>query len=115
MLSHCSIIFETYFGERKAKRGLMGILFGGMAKKRVLGSDKPFAKGLPTTKEWKVTEEHNFQNERTRLKNLVHRFSVLGAAVSPTPKHPFFGKLTPDEWATLAYKHLDHHLRQFNA
>jgi hypothetical protein len=23
------------------------------------------------------------------------------------------GHMTPDEWAILAYKHLDHHLRQF--
>jgi hypothetical protein len=23
------------------------------------------------------------------------------------------GKMTPEEWAILMYKHLDHHLRQF--
>ncbi|MBP9797478.1 MAG: DUF1569 domain-containing protein, partial [Chitinophagales bacterium] len=28
-------------------------------------------------------------------------------------KHPFFGKLSPEEWDTLTVKHLDHHLRQF--
>ncbi|MEP6513238.1 MAG: DUF1569 domain-containing protein [Parafilimonas sp.] len=27
--------------------------------------------------------------------------------------HPFFGKLKAEEWRTLTYKHLDHHLRQF--
>jgi hypothetical protein len=28
-------------------------------------------------------------------------------------EHPFFGALTPDEWSTGKYKHLDHHLGQF--
>jgi hypothetical protein len=113
MLAHCSVTFENYFGERKAKRVLAGILFGRLAKKRALGSDKPFGRNLPTAKEYKMSEECDFQNEKTRLTNLVHRFSVLGAAVDPSPVHPFFGKLTANEWATLAYKHLDHHLRQF--
>jgi hypothetical protein len=27
--------------------------------------------------------------------------------------HPYFGRLTHGEWGRLAWKHLDHHLRQF--
>ena len=27
--------------------------------------------------------------------------------------HPFFGKMSAKEWAILAHKHIDHHLRQF--
>lgn len=27
----------------------------------------------------------------------------------------FFGKLSPDEWGILRWKHLDHHLQQFGA
>jgi hypothetical protein len=27
--------------------------------------------------------------------------------------HPFFGKMSAKEWATIAHKHMDHHLRQF--
>jgi hypothetical protein len=29
--------------------------------------------------------------------------------------HPFFGKMSSQEWAMFAYKHLDHHLTQFGA
>jgi hypothetical protein len=113
MLAHCCITFESYFGEKKVKRVLLGYLFGSIAKKKALGTDKPFSKGLPTAKEYKISQECNFEQEKTRLKNLVHRFSVLGPQVDPCPKHPFFGTLTAHEWARLAYKHLDHHLRQF--
>jgi hypothetical protein len=27
--------------------------------------------------------------------------------------HPFFGKMSASQWAVMAYKHVDHHLRQF--
>ena len=27
--------------------------------------------------------------------------------------HPFFGKMSAKEWAVIAHKHIDHHLRQF--
>ena len=28
-------------------------------------------------------------------------------------RHPAFGPLNPREWGRIAWKHLDHHLRQF--
>jgi len=41
---------------------------------------------------------------------------VLIQRLATTPSaavHPFFGPLSHEEWARLAWKHLDHHLRQF--
>jgi len=29
--------------------------------------------------------------------------------------HPFFGKMSAKQWAVMAHKHIDHHLRQFGA
>jgi len=29
--------------------------------------------------------------------------------------HPFFGELSRKEWGRLIYKHLDHHLKQFDS
>jgi Protein of unknown function (DUF1569) len=43
------------------------------------------------------------------------RFAKGGAEGCTKHPHNFFGKLTPLEWATGMYKHLDHHLRQFGA
>ena len=44
---------------------------------------------------------------------LIDRFAAAGPKGCTTHPHSFFGPLTPDEWAILMYKHLDHHLRQF--
>jgi hypothetical protein len=35
------------------------------------------------------------------------------ATTPTTATHPFFGPLTHGGWGRLAWKHLDHHLRQF--
>ena len=32
-----------------------------------------------------------------------------------TTAHPFFGKLTRNDWARLSYVHIDYHLKQFGA
>ena len=53
--------------------------------------------------------------ERDRLNTLIDRFSTAGPEGCTRTPHCFFGDLTPDEWAIGMYKHLDHHLRQFNS
>jgi transposase InsO family protein len=60
-----------------------------------------------------VTDERDFSKERERLSKLLHKFAEGGPAGCTTNPHSFLGKMTPEEWAILAYKHIDHHLRQF--
>ncbi len=50
---------------------------------------------------------------RLGLSRLIDKFAAGGAAGCTKNPHSFFGKMTPEEWAILMYKHLDHHLRQF--
>ena len=38
----------------------------------------------------------------------------LAGATRVAP-HPVFGKFTPGDWGIMAWKHFDHHLRQFHA
>jgi hypothetical protein len=44
---------------------------------------------------------------------LIDRFTAAGPTGCTTSPHSFFGRLTPEQWAILTFKHLDHHLRQF--
>jgi hypothetical protein len=69
----------------------------------------------PTSKELIIVDHRELDAERERLSGLIDRFAATGAAGCTPHPHAFFGPLTPDEWATLMYKHLDHHLRQFGA
>ncbi len=48
-----------------------------------------------------------------RLCELMGRFAKPDTKVGAT--HPAFGSMTRESWGILAYKHIDHHLRQFGA
>jgi hypothetical protein len=58
--------------------------------------------------------ESDFENARHRV---LAALDALGSwEKSPeTPVHPAFGELTTREWQRWAYKHADHHLKQFSA
>lgn len=114
MMAHCQAPFQVFFGEMKMKRGLIGYLFGGMAKKRLLQGNKPWSKNMPTAKAFLVADQREFIKEKMKLVEWIRRFSTEGATVTSST-HPFFGQLSSQEWAVLAYRHLDHHLQQFGA
>ncbi|MDP9047491.1 MAG: DUF1569 domain-containing protein [Bacteroidota bacterium] len=111
MLAHCQAPLLVALGDLTITRGLMGVLFGKIAKKKLV-SDQPFKPNLPTFKEAKITGEREFDKEKKELISLIHRFEV-GPDVLTPHAHGFFGPLTTSEWDTLQVKHLDHHLRQF--
>ncbi len=46
---------------------------------------------------------------------LIERFAGRGPGAAEGTVHSFFGRLTGEEWGRLMYKHIDHHLRQFQA
>ena len=111
MLAHCQVGFQTYFGEKKIKRSLIGVLFGGMVKKKML-TEKPWSHNLPTAKEFIVADNRDFEREKSSLVQQIQRFVSSAKTVTPEV-HPFFGKMSVEEWGRLAYKHTDHHLQQF--
>jgi hypothetical protein len=114
MLAHCSVSMQWAVGEVMPEKGaLPARLMGRLVKPMVFRNDDPMRKNSPTTKSLIVAGEPDFAAERDRLSGLIDKFATGGPASCTTNPHPFFGKMTPDEWAVLMYKHLDHHLRQF--
>ena len=112
MLSHIQVPLLGALGEIKLKRTLIGFLFGGIAKKQMV-NEKPFKENLPTDPTFIRKGEHDFDLEKTKLLEGIDKFVAAGPTGISKEPHPFFGKLTPAEWSTLMWKHLDHHLRQF--
>ncbi|HXE36807.1 MAG TPA: DUF1569 domain-containing protein [Verrucomicrobiae bacterium] len=112
-LEHCSRGIETALGDKTPPRVLVGRLLGWIVKPKVIGNDEPLRRNSPTMKALVVQDERDLGTERMRLYGLIDRFAAAGPAGCTTHPHAFFGRLTPEEWAILMYKHLDHHLRQF--
>lgn len=111
MMAHCQAPIEIFFSEKKMKRNLIGILFGKMVKKKLM-SEKPWDKNLPTAKEFKIVDQKDFETEKEKLVHIVTRFSNEGYSVLSFT-HPFFGKMSSQEWGVIGYNHLNHHLTQF--
>lgn len=112
MLAHCVVPAKISVGDIKGRRNLFGILFGRMAKKRMV-NEAPFKRNLPTDPSFVIKHTPDFYKNQQELKELTERLYNINKAELEQRKHPFFGKMTIDEWGILSYKHLDHHLRQF--
>jgi hypothetical protein len=115
MLAHCSAWMEMAAGVNTPPRNLIGRIFGRIAKSKVLYSKEPIGRNMPSEKSLIMSEPRDFAPERLRLMEWTARFASGGPAQCTKHPHCFFGPMTPTEWATMAYKHLDHHLRQFGA
>jgi len=113
MVEHCSRGLELALGDRLPSRMMLGRIIGRMLKPKVLGNDEPMRRNSPTVKGLLVENERDLGKEQERLRGLIDRFVASGPAGCTNHPHSFFGRLTPEEWAILMYKHLDHHLRQF--
>ena len=112
-LAHLAATMEWAVGDAYPGRMFVGRLIGPVVKSQVLKDERPMGKNAPTAKSLVVSDERDLHRERERLCVLIDRFHSGGPQKCTKNPHTFFGPLTPDEWATLMYKHLDHHLRQF--
>lgn len=112
-LAHCSAAFEMALGKITPPRILIGRLLGPLAKKSLIINGNPMRRNSQTDKSVIVTDERDFAAEKQRLLESIDRFATGGPATCSKHPHFFFGPLTPAEWSSLMYQHLDHHLRQF--
>jgi hypothetical protein len=109
MLAHMQVQMGVGLGTNTIPRRLIGMIFGPFAKKMMF-NDKPFKKSLPTDKSFIMTGEKDFEKEKTGLIAMIEKFKEENLVKKP---HPFFGKMTPEQWGKGTWKHLDHHLQQF--
>ncbi len=58
------------------------------------------------------TPPGEFERDRAELLTLVSRFCAAGPG-QRCSTHPIFGAMSTPAWGRWAYRHLDHHLKQF--
>lgn len=110
MLKHCTQWDEMALGKTKYKQSFLGKLVGKFALKDMM-KDEPMKKSLPTVPSFKIKENADVAEEKKKWLNLLAEY---GNFSSNGFLHPFFGILTKEQTGRMAYKHIDHHLRQFN-
>ncbi len=114
-LEHCCRGMESATGDLQVPRIFIGRIIGPIVKRLALGNDAPMRRDSPSAPEFRINGDPDFTTQQERLLKLIDKFATAGPTGCTRQPHPFFGKMTPEEWSELAYKHLDHHLRQFGA
>lgn len=113
MLAHVNVSYEMVFTDKHPQPNVFTrFILKLMAKKMVVGP-KPYPHNSPTGPAFKITDDRDFEIEKTRLLSHLNQTMQLGEAHFHNKASHSFGKLTADEWNVMFYKHLDHHLSQF--
>jgi hypothetical protein len=113
MLKHCILMDEMLLGKKKYKRAFMGRLIGKMILKNILKNEKPLNRNIPTMPELIIKESNgNVMSKKTEWIALIGEYAHFS---NSDFVHPFFGSMTKEQIGYQAYKHSDHHLRQFNS
>jgi Protein of unknown function (DUF1569) len=114
MLKHCTLWDEWILGNNKPiyRQTFIGRIFGKMALKDMIKDESPLRRNVPTLAELKVIEKNgDTVLEKKKWIALIENYADYS---NPNFIHSFFGKMTKEQVGYLAYKHTDHHLRQFN-
>lgn len=109
MLAHCQMQLGAATGKHKLKSNFLLRLLGPFFKIKLF-NEEPFKRNLPTDKSFIIANPQEFEKEKQNLITMIYSFSATSMSGE---KHPFFGKLTNEEWSKGTWKHLDHHLIQF--
>jgi hypothetical protein len=112
MMMHCILWNEMVLENKKFKRAFVGRIFGKLLLRNEL-KDQPMRRNNPTVSElipvtWNTDIESAQRDWITQI-NRFEKYSLPDYQFI----HPFFGRMTKEQIGIHAYKHTDHHLRQF--
>lgn len=112
MLVHCTTQLKLALGEIPSSTQGPFLMRTGLVKWIVL-SHLPWPKGASTPTQMDVIKnEIKLKGIELEKMDLLKYIEKAKNQEQFKP-HPFFGKLSNEEWYRLIYKHLDHHLKQF--
>jgi hypothetical protein len=109
MLAHCTLALDVYsrdFGLPDSTHWYSPI------SKWFALSVIPFPRGIRLPAQLPLEDGLQVEQERESLINGIRRFADLPEDHTFTP-HFMIGALSREDFGRLAYKHTDHHLRQF--
>jgi hypothetical protein len=110
MLCHLGDTLAMALGELPTKSANRK-LFQSFPVKHLFLYVLPMPKNVPTAPELLKGIPGNLESDRQRIVEKIERLATAPQDLGPD--HPFFGPLTNDQWNSLQWKHIDHHLRQF--
>ncbi|HEY5750767.1 MAG TPA: DUF1569 domain-containing protein [Chryseolinea sp.] len=114
MVKHCTLWDTWILGKNNPeyKQSIIGLLFGKIALPGWVKDDSPLKRNIPTSRDMIVKEKVG--DVELQKKEWIERIAEYEHFSNPAFIHDFFGRMKKEEIGIFAYKHSDHHLRQFN-
>jgi len=117
MARHCNkwnswVLGKGNYRNHVYKQDLLGKIFGQMALRSNTKNEKPMGKNMPAGAFVIKQTGGNLETEKAQWAQLVGEYAHYA---NDRFVHDFFGKMSKEQIGIFAYKHLDHHLRQFGA
>jgi hypothetical protein len=114
MLAHLNVMFELALETKHPRpNALIRFLLQRFVKNKIINTT-PYPRNSRTAPQLVITHQPNFEVEQSRVLSHLQRVEEAGASFFSGRAHPSFGKLSTTEWSNLLYKHIDHHLTQFD-
>lgn len=113
MLAHCNVAYDMIYSDKYPKPNPLKKFLLRTFLKPILVNDKPYKPGSPTSKDFKIVDQMDFELEKSKLIAHIQKTSNLGSDFFDGKESHSFGKLTAHEWNRMLGKHVEHHLNQF--
>ncbi|WP_374462783.1 DUF1569 domain-containing protein [Chryseobacterium sp.] len=115
MLKHCDLVLQVALEKLDLPR--INILFetiGICTKIEMYVFNNGIPRNMPTFQKLIVNFECDFDESKANLLKTLEEFREVCCNNKLPGRHRLFGSMTEKDWPFLEYKHLDHHLKQFN-
>lgn len=115
MLCHCDLVLQVPL--RNIDLPTINYLFriiGIFTKKEMQIFDNGIPHNMPTFQKLIVNFECNFDEAKSNLLKTLDSYWEAFENKRLPEEHVLFGSMKEKDWGFLEYKHLDHHLKQFN-
>lgn len=113
MLAHCNVSYEMIYENIHPKPNpFFKFILKILVKNKVVG-EAPYPHNGRTAPQFIIKETKNFVTEKQRLIGYINKTQQLGENYFDNKESNSFGKLNKTEWNNMLYKHLLHHLSQF--
>lgn len=113
MLQHCVFWDEWIQGKTTLpnKQTLLGKIFGQRVLKGMTKDDRPLKRNMPAGSAFNFRQrEGDIETQKKKWVSILNKYDQFN---NPDFIHDFFGPMNKEQIGILAYKHTDHHLRQF--
>jgi hypothetical protein len=113
MLAHLNVTYDLTYGKTKSNPSFFAKLMLKLFVKGIVTNDKPYQKNSRTGPDFIISNERDFEKEKSIFIDYVKQTEAHGAQYFEGKESASFGPMTAKEWSNQFYKHIDHHFSQF--